>query len=320
MADLALDILARDSPHLLHLTIFPSEDVPYAQGIFDNLVGSSPERLYDRSLSTLTHLVELTCTVGMLRDDVLSIVGSLPQLRRFSIYEGGGEPDLYPDEIPEESFPALRDLGLIKLDAHDATSLLSMPPLLQNLTHFRLKYLIKNEIDDDNFDESNPVGPIEDEGEHFVSEILSFLKSAPKITHLDLDVMFTSEDETQTDIARQELADILSGLQLKTFILMGGHIWNWTQQPNTLQAIWPNVTVLKIAEQITYLGDLICFSHLPSLEYLLLGIVFEKIRTPPEYSSVSPLRTLECSNYNISEGELRHIPHSGGYGFQIFKL
>ncbi|QRV95805.1 F-box protein [Ceratobasidium sp. AG-Ba] len=314
MADLALDILARECPNLLQLSLFISKYLKHNHQTFQDLLGPIPDTPYIQSLSKLTHLVEITCAIGFLRDNI-PVIGTLPELEHITLFSEDRSTVIRPDAIPSRSFSALRSLELLKLAHWQVISLLNVPRLVKQITRLKINHEIHSRVDLDDF--SDEPEQIADQGEYLASEILPWLKNVPRLSYLELKLIFTSKVESETDIGRQCLVDTFSVLPLETFILSGGHISNWTRSMDTLPTIWPHLTRLELWEQIVRLNDLPCFARLPNLEYLLLGVVFEKVEKTTNELSLSPLRKLKCVN-RISDEQLDYITHSGGFLLALF--
>ncbi|QRV81333.1 F-box protein [Ceratobasidium sp. AG-Ba] len=199
MADLALDILALDCFNLLQLSLFISKYLKHKHKDFQDLLRPIPDTPYIRSLSKLTHLVELTCAIGFLRGNI-PVIGTLPELEHITIYGGDRSTERRPDDIPSGSFSALRSLELFELAHWQVISLLNVP-LVKQITHLKLTHEVHSRVDLDDFSDERE--EIADQGEYLASKVFSCLKNVPILSYLELKLMFISKVESETDIGRQ---------------------------------------------------------------------------------------------------------------------
>ncbi|KAG9080192.1 hypothetical protein FS749_008090 [Ceratobasidium sp. UAMH 11750] len=293
MASALLEVATERCPQLLALSL------PSSRTREEALSCRLPFQEYFCALPTL---VELTCSNMILEEDALPLIACLPRLQRLTIQDG--DDDIYPytPSLPEESFPALRELHIKKLWTDELEMVLSIPLLTRHLTHLELLF----------------PGDVLDEGEVIlestIPDLLSYLRDAPHLSSLDIDFNPT---EDVYNIGNQDLMDVFSTLPLKRLTLSGAHLGNWIYTGD-LETVWPNVKYLHMPDQPASPRALSCFAQLPQVQFLGLRVCLKDLAEGPMMHSHCPLRILELSRCSSVMYEPEQLEDIGGFLVTVF--
>ncbi|KAG9120703.1 hypothetical protein FRC07_003692, partial [Ceratobasidium sp. 392] len=313
VADVVVDTLAQHCPGLCSLSLFPSEDpLPEDSELYNNfLLGLIWRRPVRQSLVCLPGLVELTCSMDMLKEDSFSVVGSLPLLNRLSILGLPGPVLTTPHALPADSFLQLRALRLIGGCRTGFISTLKLSPLTSRLTELALEFYC-----------SDRYGFDEDLSEWVVSSLLCQLQNSPRLTQLSVKIRNPQEWTRSIDIEFEDLAEVFANLPLEVITLAGLSLDPEEYDAGLLKTAWLNVTSVHMPDHLAGLEALRCFAQLPELRYLqvLLGLdnLNDYDSEPEEVFSYCPLQTLEGSSGSVVLHKRKHVGKVAKFLLDIF--
>ncbi|KAG8702613.1 hypothetical protein FRC09_004647 [Ceratobasidium sp. 395] len=309
-ASVILDVVAVRCPRLLKLSLLPgrikdSERAQQDSGMF----GLLWKRPYQEYFRALPNLIELTCTTVLFEQGTLPIIGSLPQLHQITVMDSGARTNFHAKTLSRESFPALRKLHVKGVPLSETTTILGIPSLMRHLTHILLSFVLEYDSEDEESED--------EESRSMVNNLLSCLSNAPSLACLDLDLDPNKSDYGPLNIGNEKTMNTFSRLPLETVSLTGLHLGDWADKGN-LAAIWPNLTSLRMRDQVASPRILYKFSQIPRIRDLMLQVWIYDLEEAQavELLPRCPLRTLEFSprsliNYQPSllkpMGSLREI-------------
>lgn len=272
-----LEGIARICPGIQTLSLFPFT----GSGESDEehfLLNLLPGRSFVQYLPALHDLSELETSMTMVRPEAFAQLGALPRLKRLSLYSTPAEPVIDPKILSENAFPALTHLALKGLRDTEVKMVLSLLPLIRNVTSLEVTMALG-----------------EGEGRWIVDEFFPRLEN---MTHLtDLSASFDEESLLGDfqDINCPQVLNALAKLPLRTISLSGVDF----QDDVDFTKVLPAVTKLSMISQYTSPERLPCFATIPKLEHLFLVLDLDDEDRYPSQDSVPScpsLHTIEISS------------------------
>lgn len=272
-----LEGIARICPGIQTLSLFPFT----GSGESDEehfLLNLLPGRSFVQYLPALHDLSELETSMTMVRPEAFAQLGALPRLKRLSLYSTPAEPVIDPKILSENAFPALTHLALKGLRDTEVKMVLSLLPLIRNVTSLEVTMALG-----------------EGEGRWIVDEFFPRLEN---MTHLtDLSASFDEESLLGDfqDINCPQVLNALAKLPLRTISLSGVDF----QDDVDFTEVLPAVTKLSMVSQYTSPERLPCFATIPKLEHLFLVLDLDDEDRYPSQDSVPScpsLHTIEISS------------------------
>lgn len=266
-------------------------------------------------------LTSLTTDVHALDADSLSSLGELPQLRRLGILGEYGKH--FTERLPasttnaalsKKSFFQLRRLTIRRLHFDDVMVLWGLKPLVERITQLDLY--------------APSSGDEAAAAEQLASEFLPVLSSrSPRLTRLHIKFEATIDNPVWLDV--QDL-DPLSTLKLHLVSLGGicfsdpeGNDRDESVLAERFARLWPNVAVLKLANQRMSMGSLHGFAVFPKLIRLYMDLRWDTGWPAQDPITPAPrnlpLHTLEFSGKVIPDFRLGRVEELAKYA-NLFKL
>lgn len=254
-----LEAFAERSPNIQSLFIRRSS--PYG-GLPDLSAIFTYSKPWYTILGAFRRLNSLSLEIECFYSPCLLVLSQLPGLANLEILRQALDhsplstsalDDTYLD-LPEGSFPALQKLSLSEFLPEHADVVLSIRPLLQNITVLRVAFML--------FDS------YEEYYDWVTSKFFPYLNSAPCLRDLQIELDgYDSPTGEGTYIGEPTILDILTQLPLK--IVKIDHIHFGTGPLGMdLGKIFSNVTILELQTQHASLQELSYFASIPNLCYL----------------------------------------------------
>lgn len=236
------------------------------------------------SVASLAHLREITSSIMLIDGAGLVALGALPRLERLIMYGSDRE---YPKNIeqyaPENSFSALVDLSLFKIDPVTMTALMSVEPFVRRLTSLSLGQTFQ----------TTEFSLIPQQYEWLAQSMPRILRHTLLLKRFAYDAGTYSPyvHRGAYNIGPTSLLEYMSPLPLEYVSLVGLEFLDDIFMQSMASA-WPKLKELRIPDQRMPWDKIPWFTRIPRLERLALLLSFASL--PQSWtSSNSPLEVLE---------------------------
>ncbi|KAF8598208.1 hypothetical protein BDV93DRAFT_609989 [Ceratobasidium sp. AG-I] len=275
-------------PNLQVLSIFPgfTDDEPEDDALFTFLSLSEPP--FHQHLANATHLRELVGNSQMLGAEALQVISRLPQLVRLVIHSPRVVLPENSTPLPDDSFPALRELALhltCNLGVQDFWRL----GALSRLTSLEI------DLEEHHHDEDD------DEADAWAHDFICFIcENSPALDDLKLNFnVHNTTGDFIRNLGNRPMLEALSELPLRTVSITAAWFGPYDADLyGYIPTAFPKVIDLHMPGQPVASRELIHFAKIPHLRHLILNINLNNL-AHSSHTRITPvallLHTLESS-------------------------
>ncbi|KAF8604312.1 hypothetical protein BDV93DRAFT_606015 [Ceratobasidium sp. AG-I] len=278
--------IAKRCPGIKRIEFYPINIPDYDGDKSSDVLWKDPLR---QSFGSLVHLREVTSSILFINNGGLATLGALPELQRLSI--DGSKKQLQEFELsaPESSFPALRHLSIIEVDKNSIFALLTVRPLLRQLTSLLVRQCFESA------NESYDVGQY---CHLWLADTLPLiLQHIPTLKRLSYDAGQSVQNEEQ-GIDLTSLLQAMSELRLEYLSI--SNLYFMDDFIKGIPPSCPSLVELRIPAHEVLTEDLHWFAEMPNLKRLAVRFAINAI-PDEQYSFQGPLEVLESTERHIHE-------------------
>ncbi|KAG8691238.1 hypothetical protein FRC08_010224 [Ceratobasidium sp. 394] len=280
-----LQLLERCHPDLKQLDLFPSREADQRIGDGGSILRPFlPKKTltFYQHLAGFTSLTHLSGTYAWFEKKPFLVLSRLPHLESISIYldeDETGPYDRLDSLLSDDSFPSLRELTLDRSRLYQALTLMEAKRFVGRLTTLRLGI----EDVDFGFDDIHGEWELEDSG------FPRLFQSVPRLNHLEVTVY---EADVLLPFNYLILPTLLE-LPLQSLVLRGVTLEDIQMATEELEAVWPQLTELRVPDYDAPLSEIALFEVVPSLRFLELKLHLLNPKGPSPFHEQVPHTSLE---------------------------